>query len=98
MHIMLSCDPEREFDIRDAEEARWLRSRPVCDICGESLACDECVDEDKDGECDECGNEVECTEHIDSDGDEACDVCGEFVPAEVTTEETTEEKIEDNSK
>lgn len=34
---MLICDPMDHFNRRDAEEARWLRSRPVCDICGEPI-------------------------------------------------------------
>ena len=51
---MLSCDPEREFDIRDAEEARWLRSRPVCDICGEPIQEDHYYDLNSEIVCDDC--------------------------------------------
>ena len=53
----------------------------ICDVCGESLACDECIDEDKDGECDDCGNAVECVEHINANEDRKCDVCKKTIPA-----------------
>ncbi len=30
-------DPEDDFKLRDAKEARWLKSRPVCDYCHEPI-------------------------------------------------------------
>ncbi len=31
------CDPLDAFNRRDAEEAEWLASLPVCDLCGEPI-------------------------------------------------------------
>ena len=33
----MNCDPEKEFDIRDAEETAWRASRPKCSICGDPI-------------------------------------------------------------
>ena len=30
-------DPYDFFEIKEAQDAAWLASRPVCDICGEPI-------------------------------------------------------------
>lgn len=57
--MMWTDDPHRDFDEWDAENAAWLKSRPVCYECGEpitedyayriggDLVCQHCIDEMK---------------------------------------------------
>ena len=47
-------DPIRDFEKHDAEQERWLQSRPVCSECGEHIQDEELFDIDGDLVCEEC--------------------------------------------
>lgn len=54
--IIPTDDPYRDFDRWEAEQEKWLQSRPVCEYCGEhiqdehyyyidKIVCEECLNE-----------------------------------------------------
>ena len=47
-------DPIRDFEKHDAEQERWLQSRPVCSECGEHIQDEDLFDIDGDLVCEEC--------------------------------------------
>ncbi len=47
-------NPVRDFERHDAEQERWLQSRPVCEVCGEHIQEEHLYDIDGDLVCEEC--------------------------------------------
>ena len=47
-------DPISDFERHDAQQERWLQSRPVCEVCGEHIQDERLYDIDGDLVCEEC--------------------------------------------
>lgn len=68
---MMNCDPEKEFDIRDEQQAEWLASRPVCEICGDPIQDEIYYDLNNKRVCVDCVDSYleECEVQIDNEED-----------------------------
>ena len=51
---MFTDDPIADFDMYDAEYARWLTKRPICSECGEHIQDEYCYSIDGKYICHEC--------------------------------------------
>ena len=47
-------DPVSDFERHDAQQEKWLQSRPVCEVCGDHIQDEHLYDIDGDLVCEEC--------------------------------------------